>query len=206
MADTRRVKVMGHAAPLILASASPRRSQLLRACGVRLDVIPSPLPEPSARPETVTPVGWAMALAYYKARSVADIYLHRDVIGADTIVECGGCVLGKAADQADARRMLEAQAGVPSRVVTGVALVRVGDGGEVVRRIVADVTIVWMRDDRAARERYLASGNWEGKAGAYGIQEIGDELVERIEGAFDNVVGLPMRLVGTLIRQPGKTC
>lgn len=191
--------------PLILASASPRRRELLAQLGVPFEVIPCALPEPEGPPTEVTPASWAEALAYFKARSVAGEHPGRWVLGADTIVVCAGQLLGKPADLADARRMLELQAGRSSQVITGVALVKVGAAES---RIVAhEVTRVWMRDDPVERERYLASGDWRGKAGAYGIQDVQDRLVERLAGSFSNVVGLPLELVGRLLgalRRPGR--
>lgn len=182
-----------HLQRLILASASPRRHELLREITATFDVIPSCLLEPAVWNPKVSPRSWAEALAYFKARSVAD--LNRDcwVLGADTVVACCGQVLGKPRDESDARFMLELQSGVESRVITGLSFVRVGDSGA--RIIASDVTRVWMRQDRAARDAYLKSGEWSGKAGAYGIQDVGDRLVQRIVGEFDNVVGLPRRLL-----------
>ncbi len=123
------------------------------------------------------------------------------MLGADTVVVCGGELLGKPRDVADARRMLELQAREVSEVLTGVCLARM-DGA--VRRVsAADTTLVWMPDDPATREDYLRSGDWAGKAGAYGIQEVGDRLVSRIEGSFSNVVGLPLELVARMLRTVG---
>lgn len=183
--------------PLVLASASPRRAALLREARIEHVVFPSPLAEPDNRPDHVSPGAWAEALAYLKARSVADPHPGRWVLGADTIVVCAGRVLGKPRDAADARRMLELQAGRASEVITGVALVRVGAAVDtaVRRKLAHAVTQVWMRDDAGQREAYIAGGEWEGKAGAYGIQDVGDRLVERIGGSFSNVVGLPINLV-----------
>ncbi len=189
---------------LILASASPRRSALLRQAGIAHEVDPCDLPEPADRPAGLSPAAWAMALAYYKARRVAERHPGRRVLGADTVVACGGEVLGKPRDVADARRMLELQAQMPADVWTGVALVCWSEA-LTQRRLLAVRTRVWMRDDPQARETYLASGDWAGKAGAYGIQNVGDVLVERIEGSFSNVVGLPVdHLIGDLTPGPEK--
>ena len=184
--------------PLILASASPRRTALLREAGIAHEIDPCDLPEPRQRPRDLPPPGWAMALAYFKARRVAGRHPRRTVLGADTIVVCAGRVLGKPADADEARAMLELQAREPADVWTGVALVR-RSGAVATRRLLAVRTRVWMRDDPAAREAYLASGDWAGKAGAYGIQNVGDVLVERIEGSFSNVVGLPLERLRELL-------
>jgi septum formation protein len=183
---------------LILASASPRRRELLAGLGLPCEQIPCPLPEPATRPPAVAARPWAEAVAYFKARVVAERYPAALVLGADTIVVCAGQLLGKPRDRADAERMLRLQAGVASEVITGVALVRLAAPS--VRLLDSAVTRVWMRDDPAERQRYLDSGEWTGKAGAYGIQDVGDRLIERIEGSFSNVVGLPVELLGDCLR------
>lgn len=165
------------------------------------DVEVCALAEPTLRSEHVSPRQWAEALAYYKARSVAERFPERWVLGADTIVVCSGRLLGKARDAAEARRMLEWQAREPSDVITGVCLLR--HGRQRKRLTQAETTRVWMRDDPVAREAYVAGGDWEGKAGAYGIQDVGDRLVMRIEGSFSNVVGLPLELVTRMLARVG---
>jgi septum formation protein len=189
--------------PLItLASASPRRRELLASIWPRYRVRPSPLAEPSRRPHGVSAHAWCDALAYFKARSVADVLppdAQHWVLGADTIVVCDGKLLGKPRDLADARRMLELQAGRASEVITGVALLFGASAAE--RRLFAISTSVWMKRNPAAIDAYLASGDWEGKAGAYGIQNVRDELVERIEGSFSNVVGLPLESLQQMLHE-----
>lgn len=176
-------------APLILASASPRRADLLARLHVAFTVAPCDLPEPAEKPPATPPAHWALALAYFKARSVADRHPHAFILGADTIVTCANQLLGKPRDRADAHRMLTLQAGRRSDVITGVALLAPTGA---TRTLFADRTAVWMRRDDAALARYLDSGDWAGKAGAYGIQDTAtDPLIERIAGSFDNVVGLP---------------
>ncbi|MFO0839450.1 MAG: Maf family protein [Phycisphaerae bacterium] len=209
-----KTPTIAFASPIVLASASPRRAELLRGLGIDFVVEPSPFPEPNARPTHVAIREWAEAMAYFKARAVAERVNGRWVLGADTVVACAGRMLGKPRDLDDARRMLEMQAGVASDVVSGVALLRRGE----VRRaenasvtsndrepaldtfISSERTRVYMRDDKRLRDAYLASGDWRGKAGAYGIQDVGDALVERIEGGFDNVVGLPTSCVARMLR------
>jgi septum formation protein len=186
---------------LILASASPRRRELLARICPAFDVESCPYEEPEREPAKVAPEQWVEALAYFKARAVAEQHPNRWVLAADTIVVCAGRVLGKPRDGADARAMLELQARQVSEVLTGVCLLR---RGETQRRISqVERTRVWMRDDPAVREAYLASGDWQAKAGAYGIQDVGDRLVERIDGSFSNVVGLPLELVTRMLRQAG---
>jgi len=183
---------------IILASASPRRRELLAQLGVAFDVVPSPFAELERKPPGVAPEAWTQALAYFKARAVAEQHTDRWVLGADTIVVCDGRVLGKAATEAEAREMLELQARCESRVITGVCLVRLGVRSE--RLGGSDTTRVWMHDDATVREAYLAGGDWQGKAGAYGLQDVGDRLVARVEGSPSNVVGLPLELVARLLR------
>ncbi len=163
--------------------------------------MPCRLAEPQAPPAASAAVAWAESLAYFKAASVAQA--HRDcwVLGADTIVVCRGSVLGKPADMDDARRMLTLQAGRPAEVVTGIALVLLA--GEPIRIIQHERTRVWMRNDPAVIESYLQSRRWRGKAGAYGIQDTDDALIERIEGSFDNVVGLPTDRVRRIFEELG---
>lgn len=186
---------------LILASASPRRRELLQKVGIPFEIIPSHLREPDGRALRVLPRAWAEALSYFKARSVAERNRDVWVLGADTIVACREHVLGKPRDECDARRMLELQSGVESTVITGVSLVRAGKCCS--RAISSEITRVWMREDASVREAYLATGEWSGKAGAYGIQDVGDRLVQRIQGEFDNVVGLPRLLLERMIDQLG---
>ncbi len=186
---------------LILASSSPRRRELLAEMGLRFEVQPCTLPEPRSKPTALAPAAWAEALAHFKARAVAESFPGRCVLGADTIVACDRELLGKPDDLADARRMIELQAGRATDVITGVCVLR---AGEHQRPIIShEVTTVWMRDARREREAYLSSGDWRDKAGAYGIQTVGDRLVERIEGSFSNVVGLPRSLVERMLRQAG---
>jgi len=184
---------------LILASESPRRRELLATLAVPFEVCPCPWREPPEKPRGANPRAWAMALAYFKARAVAEQNAGRWVLGADTVVACDDELLGKPRDRADAERMLRLQAGRESEVITGVALVEVGDGAE--RMLAASATRVWMRADDVEIAAYLRSGDWVGKAGAYGIQNIGERLIERIDGSFSNVVGLPLETVARLLER-----
>ena len=188
---------------LVLASSSPRRRQLLAEAGYRFEAVDPPIDEPSYVSETISPAGRAEALAYFKARSVADLMPHAVVLGADTIVAAAGPrgeVLGKPSGAADAERMLRRLSGTRHRVITGVALL--APSGR--RTLAADVTHVTMRpmtDDEV--RRYIASREWEGKAGAYAIQETADRFVVNVEGSFSNVIGLPMETVARLLGEAG---
>ena len=182
---------------LVLASDSPRRRQLLGEAGVRFDVLSPAVAEP-ARVSARASVGQqAEALAYFKARSVAARCPDELILAADTLVCVGGEILGKPRDADDARRMLRKLGGTRHEVVTGVAV-----GGPGSQRLLAsDRTYVTMRrlSDQEI-EDYIASGEWQGKAGAYAIQETADRFVTALEGSYSNVVGLPLELVERMLR------
>ena len=184
------------AAQLVLASSSPRRRQLLAEAGVDFTIDPPRLDEPSDRMKHLRPRQMAEALAYFKARDVADRHDGRLVLGADTVVAGPEGIVGKPADADDARRMLSRLSGSRHAVITGVALV-----GPAARRLIAsDVTWVTMRPmSDQELDDYIASGEWEGKAGAYAIQETADRFVTALEGSFSNVVGLPIELVTRML-------
>lgn len=182
---------------LILASASPRRAELLRNHGYEFEVRPPPHPEPDTHGTRLSPREHAEAASHFKARSVAGV-LREDalVLGADTVVACEGRIFGKPADRRDACRILGALTGTTHEVITGVTLL---DTRRRTRLIRHDVTRVTMRRmSPAEMEAYMSSGDWEGKAGAYGIQDHGDAFVECIEGSFTNVVGLPLELLSRM--------
>ena len=181
----------------VLASASPRRRQLLSEAGYDFRVVEPSLPEPHASVSTLAPTSQAEALAYFKARSVHELHDGCPVLGADTIVALGRRVIGKPRDSADARRILESLSGTSHAVITGVALLA---GRR--RRIASETTHVRMRPMSDAEiGEYIASGEWVDKAGAYAIQETGDRFVARLEGSFSNVVGLPMDLVTKMLAE-----
>jgi len=188
---------------LVLASSSPRRQMLLAQAGYDFDVVDPPIEEPTDLGPALMPAERAEALAYFKARSVADGMEGAYVIGADTVVAAGGEsaeVLGKPADRVEAERMLRSLSGTRHRVITGVALL--GPGAR--RQIASDATHVTMRPMTDAQiEAYIESGEWIGKAGAYAIQETADRFVEKIEGSWSNVVGLPIEMVTRMIAAAG---
>jgi len=183
---------------LILASASPRRRQLLEEARYEFDVVVPPIAEPDALLSKLSPTNQAEALAYFKARAVADRCPDACVLGADTLVAVAGEIMGKPADEADARRMLGALSGTRQEVITGVALIC----SDNTRLISSETTRVTMREIlKAEIDAYIASGEWKDKAGAYAIQETADKFVTRVEGSFTNVVGLPMELVERMLRE-----
>jgi len=194
---------------LILASASPRRRDLLAAAGLAFDIEPSRVDEDfAARPES--PRAAALELAVRKALSVAAQHAGEDVLvlGADTIVAVGGErefeLLGKPLDAEDERRMLRLLSGTRHQVVTGVCVVactRDRAGPPPMVHADAEATHVTMRVlAQSDIEAYVASGEWTDKAGGYAIQEGAEGFVTKLEGGgFDNVVGLPVRLALDLL-------
>lgn len=180
--------------PLILASKSPRRRQLLEMLGIPVLVQVSEVQE--IRLPRETPLGYARRLARDKARAVPG----EVVLGADTIVVVDEDVLEKPADAEDAVRMLMRLQGRRHEVITAVCLV--ADGREFEAQ---DRTAVFFRPvDEALVRAYVATGEPMDKAGAYGIQGYGAALVDRIEGDFFGVMGLPVRLVLALLEQSGR--
>jgi len=188
--------------PITLASASPRRRQLLREAGYAFTVVVPPVDEPEHLGPGVPPAQQAEALSYFKARSVAGQIEDGVVLAADTIVSCAGRVFGKPADVDRARLILNALLGRRQEVITAVTLLEAGRSPRARRLIAHDTTIVVMRamPDQAV-EQYLATDAWRGKAGAYGIQDRGDAFIESVDGSFTNVLGLPMELLASMLEQ-----
>ncbi|HSE66034.1 MAG TPA: nucleoside triphosphate pyrophosphatase [Gemmatimonadales bacterium] len=178
---------------LTLASASPRRRQLLEMLGIPVEVRPSHIEEQRAPGET--PVEYAERLARDKARSVkGDL-----VLGADTIVLLGDDLLEKPGDGDDALAMLRKLQGQTHQVITSVALVSNGT----LRQATDISSVTFSPCDDAFLRAYIATGEPMDKAGAYGIQGYGAALVERIDGDFFGVMGLPVRLVLRLLDEAG---
>ena len=183
--------------PLILASQSPRRSQLLSFYGIPFEVIPS-----LAEENDVTGPGdeRVLELARRKAREVARRFPGRHVLAADTLVCIGERILGKPRDEKEAADMLRLLSGNTHSVYTGVCLIHEG-GGEFCGVDHTAVTFrAWSDGDIA---RYVASGEPMDKAGAYGIQGAAGIMVESIQGSPTNVIGLPLGLVTELFQKAG---
>ena len=176
------------APPLILASTSPRRREILEQLRIPFEVVVPRYEETSGDP---------VAHAVGKARSVAPVAGDQPVLGCDTEVICNGRVYGKAANETDAEEMLESLSGKTHEVVSGLVLLT--PAWEEVHREVTRVTFRPLTPRDLAR--YVASGEWEGRAGAYAIQGLGASLVERIEGDYLNVVGLPAALLVRLLAE-----
>jgi len=193
---------------IVLASASPRRRELLRTAGLEFAVDPAGVDE--SVDDSLAPEAAAVELARRKARAVAARRADPSdlVIGADTIVavpdrasRSGFASLGKPLDAHDARRMLRALSGSRHAVVTGVAVARAADQSERAGARPPWVTMRALAPEEI--EAYAASGEGLDKAGGYAIQETADRFVTRLEGALDNVVGLPVDLVFELLAEFG---
>jgi len=181
----------------ILASASPRRKRLLGKAGYRFEVIPSNIDESTFDLDGISSIDHTKQLALVKALAVAQKYPSMLVLGADTVVDLEGQIIGKPKDAADAERITRMLFSRPHKVITSVALVRIDDGLEIVETAITTVYPKKLTDEQVAE--HIKNGSWRGKAGAYGIKETGDEFIERIEGSFTNVMGLPMELVESLL-------
>jgi septum formation protein len=175
---------------LVLASSSPRRTELLNRAGWPHEVMVAGIDE-SVRPNE-KPAAYVERLARSKAEAVAQRLEEGVVLGADTTVVVENQILGQPQDDADARRMLRLLSGKWHDVLTGVALVRVG--GET--RVAHEATRVRFAEmSESEIDWYIASGEPVGKAGAYGIQGKAALFIEEIEGEYFNIMGLPIRLV-----------
>jgi septum formation protein len=214
---------------LVLASASPRRQELLRTAGIPFTVQPADIDETPRENESAKDC--AERLARDKARAVGETRPGEWVLGADTVVVVEGKILGKPSDTEDAARMLRLLSGREHEVITGVCLfppnenrvgwatrphnenrasteLRAGSGWYARREMTsaAETTLVTMVEfsDEEIRE-YVATGEPMDKAGAYAIQGIASRWIPRIEGDYSNVVGLPVALVWRMLRTMGQT-
>ena len=174
--------------PLILASASPRRAELLKLLRVKFRIIPSDATE--VVHEHLTPLEICQLNAHRKARAVAKRIPDALVIGADTLVFLDNKILGKPRNLADARRMLARLQGRTHQVVTGVSLIQLRTHRERVFAISTDVLFHPL--DAGQIRDYLSRINPLDKAGAYAIQESGEKIISEISGSYSNVVGLPV--------------
>jgi septum formation protein len=182
---------------VVLASSSPRRRELLKLVGIEHEVRPSNIDETIHPGET--PHGHAERLAREKATAIADAKSNTITIAADTIVVVDGEVLGKPADATDAKRMLRMLGGREHIVLTAVAVCR---GGQL-RSSVEEVGVRFRELDDDEIEDYVATGEPMDKAGAYGIQGFGATIVERVEGDYFAVMGLPLVRLVALLEEVG---
>ena len=182
----------------VLASGSPRRRQLLTEAGLTFELAESGVEELRTPHEPAR--DYALRMAQAKASAVSSRVTSAIVLGADTVVECGGEILEKPSDPADARRMLKTLSGRKHTVVTAFAIAR---DGEVIEEDAVE-SAVFFRDlsDQEIAD-YIATGEPFDKAGAYGIQGIGGGFIARVDGPRDNVMGLPVRNVLDALRRHG---
>ncbi len=181
---------------LVLASASPRRAELLRAAGIAFDVLTADVDETRRDGEAAD--AYVARLAEAKARAVIDRAAGRPVLGADTVVVCGDDILGKPADAADAKRMLRMLSGRAHVVLTGVCL-----AFGALQTEIASTTVHFAPLTDGDIDWYVASGEPSDKAGAYAIQGLASRFVTTISGPYTNVVGLPVGLVYDLCKNAG---
>jgi septum formation protein len=184
-------------APLVLASTSPRRRWLLEKLGREFDVVGPDVAEVARAAES--PAEFALRMAEEKAAEVTVRRPEAWVLAADTVVALDATALGKPRDAGDAVTMLTTLAGRPHTVFTGVALLR--PGGAAAERTVVATCVVFRPLTAAEIDAYIATGEPFDRAGAYAIQGEGAHLVDRVEGSYTNVIGLPLPEVAAWLRR-----
>ena len=188
---------MHRSSSIVLASASPRRKELLTQAGYDFRVIVPDVDESAFSSEQINPCDYAEKLALAKARSVAVKFPDSIVLGADTIVDFNGQIIGKAADSKEAEQITRKLFSQPHKVITAVAIIA---GNRNIEMVQSDTTVVYPK--KLSNQQILAhieSQTWQDKAGAYAIQESGDQFVEKIDGSLTNVMGLPMELLRKML-------
>ena len=174
----------------ILASASPRRRDLLRKAGYCFEIVPSAVDESKFEINGISSEEHTRILALAKAKDVATRFPNAIVIGSDTVVDLDGEIIGKPDDADHAEEITRKLFSKPHKVITGLAFVCIEKNIEIVK---ADTTVVYpqkLTEEQIAD--HIHNGQWQGKAGAYGIQETGDEFVERIDGSSQSTQGFAL--------------
>ncbi len=184
----------------ILASASPRRSEILNRLGIRFYVDPSGIPEPARKPREI-PAKYAMRVARLKAEEVARRHKSGLILSADTIVVLGNSILGKPETLAEARAMLRSLGGRWHEVLSGICLLDCNMHR--VRSAFGQSRVHFRRISPEEIEWYLKTGEYRDKAGAYGAQGYASLFIDRIEGCYFNVVGFPTATFAKLCRKAG---
>jgi septum formation protein len=192
----RKLKIENNKSSFILASASPRRKQLFAEAGYKFTVVVSQIDESIFSTENITSVEYAKQLAFAKANDVAGKYPDSIVIGADTVVDFEGQIIGKPRDAKHAEEITRMLFSKPHKVITGVAIICKSRNLKIVE---AETTVVYpnkLTDAQIAE--HIRSGIWRDKAGAYSISD-NDPFVDHIEGSMTNVMGMPMELLKKLL-------
>lgn len=184
---------------LVLASASPRRRGLLHEAGYDFEVHPADIDEDD-HPVGLLPGDLAEWLATEKARVIACRFPNSVILAADTVVAFGDAILGKPEDGEHARQMLRLLGGTTHMVVTGIAVLRCRDDFKRTDRVISAVNMRLLTPEEI--DRYVATGDWQGKAGGYGIQD-NDPFVTRTNGSLTNIVGLPMDETRAMLAEAG---
>ncbi len=185
---------------IILASASPRRRELLQRIGIGIKVIAADVDESVLAGEEAVP--YALRVSKDKAQKVAQANEGQWVLAADTVVEVNGVPMGKAADRDEARQMLSQLRGKVHRVTTAFALAKAGPNADILSKAVTTEVVMRAISD-AELEDYLQSTEWQGKAGAYAVQGMAAAFVNEVRGSITNVIGLPLSEVVVLLKQRG---
>jgi septum formation protein len=182
--------------PFILASASPRRKELLAQVSITpAQIIPADIDETPRKKET--PQAYVARMTKEKAQAVALRHPDTPILAADTTVACGTRILGKPADATEARKFLELLSGRRHRVYSSVAL-RLPNGSARQRTVMTQVHFARLHESQI--NHYLESSEWQGKAGGYAIQGLAGQFVLRIHGSYSNVVGLPLHETCNLLQ------
>ena len=184
---------------ILLASTSPRRQELLKLLGIRFQIVPPTCQETFS--PNFPPTEQPRKLARDKAQSVANQHSQDLVIGSDTVVEIDGRLLGKPEDLQEAKRMLGILRGQSHQVHTGVAIIQ--QSNNVVIDLVETATVWFKAFDEQTFQSYLGTEESMGKAGAYSIQGAGGRLIEKIEGDYPTIVGLPLWRTAKILEQHG---
>jgi septum formation protein len=185
-----------HSKTIILASASPRRKELLTEAGYKFTVVVSQIDESKFSTENIAPVEYAKQLAFAKANDVAQSHPDSIVIGADTVVDFEGQIIGKPRDAKHAEEITRMLFSRPHKVITGLALICKSRNLKIVE---AETTVVYPKKLTDAQiDEHIKSGIWRDKAGAYSISD-NDPFVDHIEGSMTNVMGMPMELLKKLL-------
>ncbi|MEZ5691892.1 MAG: Maf family protein [Rickettsiales bacterium] len=180
----------------ILASASPRRLQLLKQIGISPDEVIAANIDESVRKQEIPEV-YVLRMAMEKARAIVSDYPKSLVLAADTIVVCGRRILGKADDEKEAEKYLRLLSGCRHRVYSSVCIIN--NGKEHTVTVVSRVKMARLHDKDISA--YIKTGNWQGKAGAYAIQEGAEEFITWINGSYSNIVGLPLYETSRLLKR-----